>query len=67
MTDLSSLPNYLPVEDHRNLSGSVESKRHLQSMKSMKEIVIEIITGISIEDWEANNKILEKLVKQNPK
>lgn len=32
-------------------------------MKSMKEIVIEIITGISIEQWETNNAILEKIVK----
>ena len=64
MTELSSLPNYLPAEDRRNLSGSVESERHLKSMKTMREIVTEIITGISIEDWETNNKILEKLVKR---
>lgn len=30
----------------------------------MKEQIIEIITGISIEKWEENNKILEKLVKK---
>ena len=28
----------------------------------MKEIVIEIITGITIEKWEANNLILDDLV-----
>jgi len=33
-------------------------------MKSMKEIVIEIITGISIEQWEANNAKLAKIVKR---
>lgn len=33
-------------------------------MKTMKEIVIEIITGITIEQWEENNRILETLVKK---
>jgi len=31
--------------------------------KSLKEIVIEIITGISIEEWESNNSILAKIIK----
>lgn len=31
----------------------------------MKEIVIEIITGISIEEWEENNRILKDLLDKN--
>lgn len=32
--------------------------------KSVKEQVIEIITGISIESWEANNAILKNRMEQ---
>jgi hypothetical protein len=28
----------------------------------MKEMVIEIITGITIEQWKENNRILERLI-----
>jgi hypothetical protein len=31
-------------------------------MKTMKEIVVEIITGITIEQWEANNRILDEIM-----